>query len=204
MFEGLLSKGMFRDIASRRSVQLTDPRALRALAHPVRLELVGLLRREGPLTATQAAAHVGESPSSCSFHLRQLAKYGLVEEALPAPGRQRPWQATAVVTSWPNVTRDPELAAAADLLNAVVVERLFEHVLRWIDARAGDADEWQHAAGFGDRMLYLTSGELAGLGREIQALFERHADRSASAGSRPEGSRRVMAMYFAFPFHEDG
>ncbi len=195
---------MFRNVASRRTVQLTDPRALRALAHPVRLTLVGLLRREGPLTATQAAARVGESPSSCSFHLRQLAKYGLVEEAPRVRGRQRPWQATALVTSWPNVTRDPELAAAADLLNAVVVERLFEHVLRWVDARAGETAEWQDAAGFGDRMLYLTSGELAELGREVQALLERHADRSVSPASRPEGSRRVMAMYFAFPFHEEG
>ena len=61
--------------------RLTDPRALRAMAHPIRLELVGLLRTHGPLTATKAAALLGESSGSTSFHLRQLAKYGLVEEA---------------------------------------------------------------------------------------------------------------------------
>src|SRR2546426_926461 len=77
------------------SVRLTDPRALRAYAHPTRIELVGLLRRQGPLTATQAAGLIGESVAGCSFHLRQLAKYGLVEEAGGGRGREKPWRATA-------------------------------------------------------------------------------------------------------------
>jgi predicted transcriptional regulator len=77
---------------TRRTVKrLTDPRALRALAHPLRISLVGLLRREGPLTATRAGGLLGESSASCSFHLRQLAKYGLVEEAGGGKGRERPW-----------------------------------------------------------------------------------------------------------------
>src|SRR3954467_10413411 len=78
------------------TIELTDPRALRAVAHPVRLELIGLLRREGPLTATAAGALIGESPANCSFHLRQLAKYGLVEEAGGGRGRERPWRGAAV------------------------------------------------------------------------------------------------------------
>ena len=188
--------------AEVRSLELTDARALRALAHPTRLALVGLLRREGALTATQAAAHVGESPSSCSFHLRQLAKYGLVEEAPGGRGRERPWRATAFFTSWPNVTRDPELAAASHLLSAVVVERLFEHVLRWLEAKPDDAPEWQKAADFGDTMLYLTPDELAELGREVRALLNRHAGRNADPALRPEGSRAVLAMFFGFPFPE--
>ena len=81
----------------RRTIELTDPRALRAVAHPVRLQLVGLLRREGPLTATQAGERLGESPASCSFHLRQLAKYGLVEEDPSAARdkRDRVWKLAA-------------------------------------------------------------------------------------------------------------
>ena len=69
-----------------RSVELRDARALRALAHPTRLKLVGLLRLQGPLTATQAARELGETPQRCTFHLGQLAKYGLVEEAGEAAG----------------------------------------------------------------------------------------------------------------------
>src|SRR5436305_8556002 len=76
--------------AIRPVTRLTDPRALRAMAHPIRLSLIGVLRREGPLTATQAGELIGESSASCSFHLRQLAKYGLVEEAGGGRGRERP------------------------------------------------------------------------------------------------------------------
>lgn len=182
-----------------RSLELTDPRALRALAHPVRLALVGLLRREGAMTATQAAGHIGSSPSNCSFHLRQLAKYGLVEEAPGGRGRERPWGATAFFTSWPNVAHDPELAAASGLLSAVVVERLFEDVMRWLEAKPADPPEWQEAAGFGDTMLYLTAEELAELSADLQRLQQRFSERRVAPDLRPQGSRRVIAIHFAFP-----
>src|SRR5580704_4658774 len=68
-------------VKGRTVTRLTDAKALRAYAHPVRMALVGLLRTEGPLTATRAAELLGESSGTCSFHLRQLAKYGLVEAA---------------------------------------------------------------------------------------------------------------------------
>src|SRR5579863_6253057 len=96
--------------------RLTDPRALRGYAHPVRMKLVGLLRTEGPLTATQAAELLGESSGTCSFHLRQLAKYGLVEEAAGGTGREKPWRATAQRTRVPVSTDDPEVAAAGGLV----------------------------------------------------------------------------------------
>jgi predicted ArsR family transcriptional regulator len=190
--------------SDRRSIELTDPRALRAVAHPLRLTLVGLLRREGPLTATQAAEHVGESPASCSFHLRQLAKYGLVEEAGGGRGRNRPWQATAQFTAWPHVARDPELAAASQLLETIVAERYFERLLRWLEQRGDDPHEWQEAAAFGDTMLYLTAPELAELGRELAALAEQYLERTAHPELRPEGARLVTFLRLAFPAPADG
>ncbi len=183
----------------KRTIELTDPRALRAVAHPVRLQLVGLLRREGPLTATQAGELLGESPASCSFHLRQLAKYGLVEEAGGGRGRERPWRATALFTAWPNVARDPEQAAATELLSQVVVERYFERIMEWLQERSDDSVDWQEAATFCDRMLYLTSDELAELGREIEGLLERYHGRTASPDSRPEDARPVTIIRLAFP-----
>src|ERR1700722_12506800 len=95
---------------NRSAKRLRDPRALRALAHPTRLSLVGLLRVEGPLTAARAAELLGESSASMSFHLRQLAKYGLVEEAGGGKGRERPWRATPAVTHPPPPPGDPGLA----------------------------------------------------------------------------------------------
>ncbi|MBV9380092.1 MAG: helix-turn-helix transcriptional regulator [Streptosporangiaceae bacterium] len=186
--------------AETRSVaRVTDPRALRAYAHPVRMALVGLLRTEGPLTATRAAALLGESTGTTSFHLRQLAKYGLVEEAGGGTGREKPWRATAMFTDVPAVAGTPELAAASGLFRSVLAERYFEHVMRWLETREDEPPEWREAALFGDRFLYLTAGELAEIGREVDALLDRYLDRNVSPELRPEGARRVTYLNLAFP-----
>src|SRR4029077_15021025 len=98
----------------RTVTRLTDPRALRAYAHPVRMALMGLLRTEGPLTATRGAQLLGESSGTCSFHLRQLAKYGLVEEAGGGTGREKPWRATTTSTVWGAAGGERPVAAATD------------------------------------------------------------------------------------------
>ncbi|HXP56580.1 MAG TPA: helix-turn-helix domain-containing protein [Streptosporangiaceae bacterium] len=185
---------------SHRSVtKLTDPRALRALAHPLRLSLVGLLRREGPMTATRAGELLGESSGSCSFHLRQLAKYGLVEEAGGGRGRERPWRATAMFTNWPDVAVEPDQQAASGLLYSVLAERYFEQLMRWLERKPDEPQEWQRAAQFGDTMLYLTADELLGLAEKEQALLEPYLDRLTDPGARPPGARTVSYLHLAFP-----
>jgi predicted ArsR family transcriptional regulator len=179
--------------------RLTDPRALRALAHPTRLALVGVLRREGPLTATRAGELLGQSSASCSFHLRQLAKYGLVEEAGGGTGRERPWRATTMFTAWPDVAEDPDMAAASDLFRGVLAERYFEYLNRWLEARHREPREWQEAAEFGDTMLYVTAEELAELVAEERALVDRYLDRQQNPELRPPGARRVTYLHLAFP-----
>ena len=190
---------MPNDPSKRNVKRLTDPRALRALAHPVRLELVGLLRRQGPLTATQAAQLLGESSGTTSFHLRQLAKYGLVEEAGGGEGRERPWRATAMFTGWPDVADSPELAAASGLLRGVIAERYFEQLLRWLESHDTEPEEWQEAAHFGDTLLWVTKDELRELGREEQALMDRYLERQTRPELRPPGARLISYLHLAFP-----
>ena len=84
---------------------------MRALAHPVRLALLEVLADEGRLTATEAGEKVGESPANASFHLRQLAKYGFVEEAEGGTGRRRPWKLKHLGLRFTDVHEDPETAA---------------------------------------------------------------------------------------------
>jgi predicted transcriptional regulator len=188
-----------------RSVKrLTDPRALRALAHPLRLSLLGMLRTEGPLTATQAGEMLGESSASCSFHLRQLAKYGLAEEAGGGQGRQRPWRATAMFTDVPEVTDSPELAAASGLFRSIVAERYFEQTMRWLEARPDEPAEWQQAAHFTDRILYLTAPELAELGEQVQALLDRYLVRNIRPELRPGDARLISYIDLAFPVVKRG
>src|SRR5690349_24174658 len=109
-------------VTGRSITRLDNAMGLRAYAHPVRMKLILALRTRGPLTATQAGRLLGESSGTCSFHLRQLAKYGLVEETGEGTGREKPWRATATSTTWDDVPADAETAAAAGLLAEVLAE----------------------------------------------------------------------------------
>jgi predicted ArsR family transcriptional regulator len=194
---------MFRNMADEtvhpNTVVLKDARALRAYAHPLRLRLVGMLRREGPMTATRAGEALGESAASCSFHLRQLAKWGLVEEAGGGRGRERPWKATAQFTSWSSVDADADVTAASDLLTSMLVDGYVEQINGWIEQRAGEPAEWQEAAAFGDAMLYLTADELAEVKRALWDIGKRYMDRLGDPSLRPEGARQVTMLNLAFP-----
>src|ERR1039457_7312615 len=97
--------------------------------------LVGWRRTEGPLPATRAAELLGESSGTCSFHLRQLAKYGLVEEAGGGTGREKAWRATTTSTHWDPAPATPEAAAAAGLLDTGIAARDFQQRMRGLGAR---------------------------------------------------------------------
>jgi DNA-binding transcriptional ArsR family regulator len=187
----------------QRTVQLTNPRALRALAHPIRLELISLLRSGGPLTATQAGERIGESPSSCSFHLRQLAKYGLVEEAGGGQGRERPWRATAISTEWAARGSDEEADAATAMLSRVVIERYFESALEWLDRRGTEDAKWVDAATMSDALVYMTAAELRKLDQQIRALLEPYLKRLEAREPPKRGARPVNVIALAFPLAED-
>jgi hypothetical protein len=193
-----------RQAPARNSTRLTDPRALRAYAHPVRMALMGLLRTEGPLTATRAAEILGESSGTCSFHLRQLAKYGLVEETGGGTGRQKPWRATSLFTSVPPTADTPEGTAAVGSFYSVLAESYFDRLRDWLTERGREPEPWQEAAIFGDRFLYLTPEELASLGARIGELLDAYTERLTDPRLRPAGSRQVTYVQFAFPRQPPG
>ena len=183
----------------RTITRLTDPRALRAYAHPVRMALMGLLRTEGPLTATRAAELLGESSGTCSFHLRQLAKYGLVEEAGGGTGREKPWRATTTSTAWDPIADTPEATAATGLVNTVIAEQYFEQLMRWLEASPAEPAEWQQAAQLGDRILYVTAAELEELRRRVRGLVDEYFERQLKPELRPPDARLVSWLHLAFP-----
>ncbi|WP_245245227.1 helix-turn-helix domain-containing protein [Streptomyces palmae] len=163
------------------------------------MRLVGLLRTEGPCTATQASKLTGESVASCSYHLRILAKYGLVEEAPSGQGREKPWRATARFTQWPSFSEDPVLAEASRELEGAVVERYAELMSRAVAERRTLPGEWQRGTFIGDQILYLTAAELAELEERLTALFRPYEDRDGDPAARPEGARQVQFIRAAFP-----
>lgn len=186
-----------------KAIELTDPRALRAYAHPIRLALIGLLRRTGALTATQAGERTGESAASCSFHLRQLAKYGLVEEAGGGRGRERPWRATAISTEWSARGGGPEVEEAGAMLSQVVVERYFEQAIEWLGRQREEPDDWSEAAALSDHIVYVTAAELEGIQAQMRDLLDPLLERSTDPAKRPEGARPVTYIQLGFPLPED-
>ncbi|MEH1098165.1 helix-turn-helix domain-containing protein [Micromonospora sp. CPCC 205561] len=178
-------------------VKLSDPKALRGYAHPLRMALIGLLRQQGPMTATQAAERLGESVPNCSFHLRQLAKYGLAERAPGADARERPWRATALNTSWDDASDDPGTRAAVDELNAVQLALYTRRAEEFLARRADEPTAWRAVTGFSDRPLHVTADELARLTERVEALLAEYDDRITDPARRPAGSRKVSLIHLA-------
>ncbi|TCB96028.1 ArsR family transcriptional regulator [Micromonospora zingiberis] len=187
------------DEVPQRAIRITDPRALRAYAHPLRMRLIGLLRGEGPMTATQAAARLDDNVPNCSFHLRQLAKYGFAERVPGADGRERPWRATTQYTSWDDDSDDPVMKAAADQLNGVMLALYLQRAQDYLAIRADEPVQWRVAAGFGDALLHVTAAELREVTEQIDALLARYDERIADPAKRPAGSRPVMVVQMALP-----
>jgi DNA-binding transcriptional ArsR family regulator len=178
--------------------ELTDAREMRALAHPVRVALLELLGRDGPMTATQAGEALGESPANASFHLRTLAKYGFVEEAPGGTGRQRPWRRVAQKHAW-GLSDDPTTAAAAEGLTRFFEQRIEQRRQIWNATRASYPKEWQEASGAISSITYLTASELDAFGDDVMALIDRYSDRISDKSKRPEGALPVAIFATAHP-----
>lgn len=185
--------------------RLSDAETLRALAHPVRIALVEVLTVYGPLTATEAGERIGETPTTCSFHLRQLARYGFVEEAGGGKGRARPWKMTSIGMTFAATHEDAETQVAARVLGRMIRERQLERFHRWEETRADYPREWQDSAISDEYIFYLTPEELAALGAELLALLRpKVQQRLADPSKRPPGSLPVELLVLGYPIGTPG
>jgi DNA-binding transcriptional ArsR family regulator len=181
--------------------KITDARTLRALAHPVRIALFEELALGGAMTATQVGERIGESATTCSFHLRQLAKYGFVEEAGGGTGRSRPWRLTSIGMSFAP-GGDPEAEIASDPVVRMFRQRQFDRYQAWRSTKASYPPEWRQAAVDSQYLFYLTAPELQQLSSEVHELLERWVmleGRLLDPSKRPAGSVPVETMLLAHP-----
>ncbi|HUB38503.1 MAG TPA: helix-turn-helix domain-containing protein [Streptosporangiaceae bacterium] len=187
---------------------LSDVRTLKALAHPVRVALIEALIFGGPMTATQVGEQIGESPTTCSFHLRQLAKYGFVEEAGGGKGRARPWRMTSIGFNIAVPDDQPEAEFAAVAVARMFRERQFERYRTWLETKASYPARWRRASFDSEYLFYLTPEELEQLNDELhEGLFERMHERLTDPSKRPPGSLPVEMLLFSYPLSypsEDG
>lgn len=179
--------------------ELSDPSTMRALTHPVRLALIEVLAVEGPLTATEAGELIGESPTTCSFHFRQLEKYGFVEVAGTGPGRQRHWKSAQGGMRFSDTSDDPEANIAASSLARLVIDRAIARMQTFHETKSNYPKAWQTVSDSTEAILFVTPEELKEINEDILLILERHRERIASAKSRPKGALPVEVLVFRYP-----
>ncbi|MFR9780598.1 helix-turn-helix domain-containing protein [Micromonospora sp. MS34] len=179
-------------------MDVSHPKAMRALAHPLRLDLLELLT-SGPATAAQCGRILGVPQANCSFHLRQLAKYGFVEDAGPgADRRERQWR---VAEQRPRLRVGTGAdAAVRRQFERVVVEREARAILDYTDRREDEAAEWREAASIMTGLVAMAPEDVKQLRHEWYALLQRYAAKfPADATSLPPEHRRVRIFMAATP-----
>lgn len=186
-------------------IEITDPRTLRALAHPARMEIWQFLGLEGPATATECAEVTGLSPSACSYHLRTLAQYGFVEEhlAAAADGRQRPWRARILSFSVPDGPgTTPATRVAGRWLDETVRAQAEELRDKYLGRQPDYTAQWQEALGRVNDVLHVSPGELSALRSRLIDVFGEY--RRLSKAERPPGTHRVQVVVDLIPWFEPG
>lgn len=174
---------------------ISDPTAMRALAHPTRLALLEILAGEGQATATRCAELSGQSVASCSFHLRTLGRHGFIE-AVPGPGREKPWRPTSLrqqITSEGNESTRTAGAAFGEFFLGHEVAR----IRAWMQRRGEESEAWQQASIMSGATAWLTPEELAEISAEVDALIERHFVRRLQDGDVKTPDRQPVRLFVA-------
>jgi DNA-binding transcriptional ArsR family regulator len=170
---------------------------MRALAHPARLGILELLHANGTANATQCAREVGGSPQAASYHLRALAKWGLVRKAESTDGRETRWELVARAVKFASGDDSPQYREAARALGRRVLERDERLLDEFLEAEHEEPREWRDAATFFSGSVHVSVTELGELAEQIRSLvkqFER-----SDGSDRPEGARRVHVVFRAVP-----
>jgi DNA-binding transcriptional ArsR family regulator len=182
-------------------LELTDPRAMRALAHPVRLAILDHLQRHGSATATALAPLVGASPSVTSWHLRHLERFGLVRDSDAggegADGRQRWWEATARGFRFDSSDDDEGRSAARMLANQMFLR--YEHLPRqWItDVEPRLDDAWRRLGGLSNTRVVVSAAELEAIAEAMEQVLAPYVTRDPA--DRPADGRGVRLMRYFLP-----
>lgn len=185
-------------MADERERRVLDPHSLRGLAHPLRVRLLGLLRDDGPSTATKLAERVGQSSGATSYHLRQLATYGfVVEDADRAgAGRERWWKAASRRTELPGATAREAAGDAEGFLRAVAAEAFLQ-----VDAFLAELPTlppaWDESWAINDAVLRLTPAEAKRFLREVHAVVGRY--RRDDVPEAPKAAERVTLQVQLLP-----
>jgi DNA-binding transcriptional ArsR family regulator len=178
-------------------VVLSDPKALRALAHPARLTIVDELYQGTERTASELAELTGLTPSAMSYHLRALERWGIVERAETRDdARERPWRAAGrglTVSS-----SQPGADAATEMIVTQALTHLGDALRRWAANEARETPGWRGIGTMNHSYLWLDEAEAAAYKSELNELLEKHVA-GRNAAKHPPGTRRVLTVLAVVP-----
>ncbi|MGP3915380.1 ArsR/SmtB family transcription factor [Nonomuraea sp. 10N515B] len=182
------------------SARTLDANALKSFAHPLRLRIYELLDERGPSTATGLAGLLGQNTGATSYHLRELARHGMIE-VVPEMGRgkEKYWRIVPGGFSYGETPPDPEAASALELLLDDLVRQRGAELARWREEGARAPEKWVQASGFGRRSLRLTVAETARLRDEVLEVLERYrtvSDLREREPSPSDGSAGHVVIHF--------
>jgi predicted ArsR family transcriptional regulator len=163
----------------------------------MRLAILELLHERGTANATECARELGESPQACSYHLRALAKWGLVRNVESSDGRENRWGPAARAVTFASGVETPGHAAASAALKTTVLDRDERIVAEFLAREHELPEEWREAASFASGFVHLTVDELEELSRRVRELTKEFETRTTS--DRPEGARRVDVIVRLIP-----
>ncbi|MCU7724104.1 helix-turn-helix domain-containing protein [Actinoplanes sp. KI2] len=184
----------------RDGMRIADPRVMRALAHPARIEIVEYLNDTGAaVSATEVAGMVGLSPSATSYHLRELAKYDLVEQAPSrGDGRERLWRGKSHSVRIDPDLDEPGARAASEALVDLYLHRDQARAVAWLARVTEEPPEWRDLGAIMGQRVLVTADELRELNEKVRDLVEPYAIRKRQADP-PAGVRRVTITYSSIP-----
>jgi len=190
-------------MTERRSISRIQPdaTALRALAHPQRLRMLGMLRIDGPATATTLAARLGLNTGATSYHLRQLAKHGFIEEdERLGNARDRWWRARHETTAFLSTGDDEEALDAGMAFAQAALTAQIGQMQRALERHANLPPEWREASTISDYNIPLTASQARALVARLNALLLEAMETAPKLGSDYEsGVEPVTIMLHAFP-----
>ncbi|HEY6277905.1 MAG TPA: helix-turn-helix domain-containing protein [Streptosporangiaceae bacterium] len=168
-----------------------DPRALRALAHPLRWQLIDLIGSETTATATRCAEVLGESVASCSYHLGILGKYGYIELVPGQAGKEKPWRLASQQQNLDPGGLDTEGALAAKAAAEAFLDHELARLKQLLHRLGLEPEPWRAASLLIGSTTWMTADELRDISDQLKQLLLTHRERAADPVSRPPGAREV-------------
>ncbi|MFI7066496.1 ArsR/SmtB family transcription factor [Kribbella sp. NPDC050124] len=180
-------------MAKKKRVVISDPRAIRALAHPARQRVIDELFNGRVMTATECAELAGLTPSAMSYHLRALERWGIVERAEEsADGRERPWRAAAG-----SLSIESQSTEAGRVASQTIVRSAVDRLIEQFEEMAGD-DPWDDVSSLRRSRLWLTHEEARRFGQELSDLVDRYK-KGRTATTHPAGARQLSTLLAVVP-----